>query len=87
NPEGVSMFEPPHGSAPDIAGQHTANPIATILTGATMMQHLGEGPMAEDIWRAVGEVVAAGEVRTPDMGGTSCTRDVGEAVAAAIRRG
>jgi tartrate dehydrogenase len=85
NPEGVSMFEPPHGSAPDIAGQQKANPIATILTGATMMQHLGEGPMAEDIWRGVGEVVAAGEVRTPDMGGTARTDDVGEAVAAAIR--
>ncbi len=86
NPDGVSMFEPPHGSAPDIAGQNKANPIATILTGATMMEHLGEAAMAEIIWSAVADVVTAGDVRTPDMAGTSSTQDLGDAIAAAIGR-
>ncbi len=86
NPDGVSMFEPPHGSAPDIAGQQKANPIAAILTGATMMEHLGQREMAESIWSAVGDVVAAGKVRTTDMGGAARTQDVGDAVLAALKR-
>ena len=87
NPGGVSMFEPPHGSAPDIAGRGIANPIAAVLTAATMMEHLGEAGMAESIWRGVADVVAAGGVRTPDMGGTARTQEVGDAVVAAIVSG
>jgi tartrate dehydrogenase/decarboxylase / D-malate dehydrogenase len=86
NPERTypSMFEPIHGSAPDIAGQGIANPIAAIWAGAMMLEHLGETAAAGRILLAVEQVVSKGLVRTPDLGGSSSTRDVTDAVAAAL---
>ncbi len=81
--EGPSMFEPVHGSAPDIAGRGIANPIGQIWSGAMMLDHLGQSAAAAAVVRAIEAVVADGP-RTPDMGGTATTRDIGEAVEAAI---
>ncbi len=80
-----SMFEPVHGSAPDIAGRGIANPLATILSGAMMLRHLGEEAAADCLEKASLSVVALGETLTPDLGGTSRTEDVGDAVVAALR--
>ncbi len=79
-----SMFEPVHGSAPDIAGQGRANPIGAILTGALMLEHLGLGPEAARVRRAVSEVTADGAVLTGDLGGTASTTEVADAVVAAL---
>ncbi|MFF0487736.1 tartrate dehydrogenase [Nocardia sp. NPDC004068] len=79
--EAPSMFEAVHGSAPDIAGQGIANPIAQILTGAMLLDHLGEHDAAAAVDRAVCEVLAEGSVRTPDLGGTNTTSEVGTAIA------
>ncbi|MHB8910812.1 MAG: isocitrate/isopropylmalate dehydrogenase family protein [Syntrophales bacterium] len=78
---GVSMFEPIHGSAPDIAGKGIANPIATILAGKIMLDHLGEDRAAELVEQACEDVLDAGKVRTPDMGGKSTCSDMGDAIA------
>jgi len=75
-----SMFEPVHGSAPDIMGMGIANPMAQILTGAMMASHLGESAAAHNIENAVRYVLRQGEVLTPDLGGHSRTSDVGNAV-------
>lgn len=83
---GPSMFEPPHGSAPDIAGRGCANPVAAILSGAMLLRHLGEGEAAAAVEEAVARVVASGHVRTPDAGGTARTAEVGSAVLGALRR-
>ena len=79
-----SMFEPVHGSAPDITGQGIANPLATILSGAMMLRHLGEEAAAESVEKASLSVVSLGETLTPDLGGTSSTANVGDAVVAAL---
>ena len=79
-----ALFEPVHGSAPDIAGQGLANPMAMILSGAMMLRHLGERPTAETVEWAVDEVLRRGEVRTPDLGGSASTTEVAEAVAMAV---
>jgi len=80
-----SMFEPVHGSAPDIAGQGIADPIAQIWAGAMMLEHLGEAGAAADVVRAIETVLASPDApRTPDLGGTARTSDVGEAVANAL---
>jgi tartrate dehydrogenase/decarboxylase/D-malate dehydrogenase len=79
-----SMFEPVHGSAPDIAGKGIVNPIAAILTGAMMLDFLGARRAAGRIRKAVGAVLAAGATRTPDLGGASRTREVTEAVLGAL---
>jgi tartrate dehydrogenase/decarboxylase/D-malate dehydrogenase len=76
-----SMFEPVHGSAPDIAGKGIANPIAAIWTAALMLDHLGLTDEAARVMRAIEATTAAGTV-TPDLGGTATTREVGEAVLA-----
>lgn len=76
-----SMFEPVHGSAPDIAGKGIANPIAQIWSGAMMLQHLGEPKAALAVEGALEAVLARTDVRTPDLGGRASTRDVGEAIA------
>lgn len=76
-----SMFEPTHGSAPDIAGQGVANPMAQILTAAMMLRHLGEGAAAASVEGAVLQVLEAGRGLTPDLGGSATTSDVGDAVA------
>ncbi len=76
-----SMFEPVHGSAPDIAGKGIANPIAQIWSGAMMLQHLGEPNAALAVEAALETVLARPDVHTPDLGGRANTRDVGEAIA------
>ena len=78
-----SLFEPVHGSAPDIAGQGIANPIGQIWSGAMMLDHLGHTDAHDAIVRAIEKVTAEGP-RTPDMGGTASTTDVGKAVAEAL---
>ncbi|HXY49485.1 MAG TPA: tartrate dehydrogenase [Terriglobales bacterium] len=79
-----SMFEPVHGSAPDIAGKGIANPVAQIWSGAMMLEHLGEIQAAQALEKALQAVLASGEVRTPDLGGTAGTRDLGEAIAGCL---
>ncbi|MEI6503804.1 MAG: isocitrate/isopropylmalate dehydrogenase family protein [Armatimonadota bacterium] len=86
-PTGLSMFEPPHGSAPDITGKGIANPIATILTGAMLLCNLGEGAAAQCVEQAVAAVVAEGKTLTPDAGGTASTGDVANAIVDALSRG
>jgi tartrate dehydrogenase/decarboxylase / D-malate dehydrogenase len=75
-----SMFEPVHGSAPDIAGKGIVNPLATILSVGQMLEHLVSAEAAAAVEAAVAGVLAAAKVRTPDLGGTSTTRDVTDAV-------
>jgi 3-isopropylmalate dehydrogenase len=79
-----SMFEPIHGSAPDIAGQGVANPLAAILSVAMMLDHLGHARAAERIKGAVRHVLVAGSPRTPDLGGNAGTAQVGRAVRDAL---
>ena len=75
-----SMFEPVHGSAPDIAGQNIANPIGTIWAGAMMLQHLGYQEIHDTILTAIETVLRKGQSLTPDMGGTASTQQLGEAI-------
>ncbi len=79
-----SMFEPIHGSAPKYAGQERVNPIASIEAARMLLDHLGERDAADAIGRAIAAVLASGEVRTRDIGGTSRTPEVGAAIAAAV---
>jgi tartrate dehydrogenase/decarboxylase/D-malate dehydrogenase len=81
-----SMFEPVHGSAPDIAGQGIANPIAAILSCAMMLDHLGHDAAAETIRSAVKGALIAG-CKTPDLGGPMSTQEMGRAVERAILNG
>jgi tartrate dehydrogenase/decarboxylase / D-malate dehydrogenase len=85
NPEGryPSMFEPVHGSAPDIAGQGIANPIGAIWSAALMLEHLGLPDEAARVMRAIESTTAAGRI-TPDLGGQCTTREVGDAIIAAL---
>jgi tartrate dehydrogenase/decarboxylase/D-malate dehydrogenase len=80
-----SMFEPIHGSAPDIAGRGIANPIGAIWAAALMADHLGHRDLHDRIVAAIEKVLAAGIVRTPDLGGTNGTEDLTNAIAAAVR--
>ncbi len=82
-----SMFEPVHGSAPDIAGRGIANPIGQIWSGALMLEHLGHADAARAVERAVERVLSEGGPRTPDMGGNASTREVGSAVAEVLEQG
>ena len=75
-----SMFEPVHGSAPDIAGQGIANPLASIWCTSMMLDHLGQEESAKAIIDAMEEVLAERDVRTPDLGGHSSTEEVGRAI-------
>jgi tartrate dehydrogenase/decarboxylase/D-malate dehydrogenase len=83
NPEGEfpSMFEPVHGSAPDIAGKGIANPIAQIWSGAMMLRHLGESKAARAVEKAFEAVLARPDGHTLDLDGKAGTRDVGQAIA------
>jgi tartrate dehydrogenase/decarboxylase / D-malate dehydrogenase len=78
-----SMFEPVHGSAPDIYGKNIANPIGQIWSGALMLDHLGYPDAADAVVRAIEKVLSEGP-RTPDIGGQASTQDLGKAVAEAI---
>ena len=82
NPEPISpsLFEPVHGSAPDIYGHNISNPIAQIWSGAMMLDHLGEHAAAKAITDNIEECLISGPV-TPDLGGTASTSDVGKAIA------
>jgi tartrate dehydrogenase/decarboxylase / D-malate dehydrogenase len=75
-----SMFEPIHGSAPDIAGKGIANPIGAIWAGALMLDHLGHRDLHDRVVGAIERVVAKGKVRTPDLGGTSNTQQLADAI-------
>jgi tartrate dehydrogenase/decarboxylase / D-malate dehydrogenase len=75
-----SMFEPVHGSAPDIAGKGVVNPLATILSASMMLDHLEQPVAAREVEQAVAAVLADGKVRTPDLGGASSTQEVTDAV-------
>ena len=80
-----SMFEPVHGSAPDIAGKGIANPIGQIWSGAMLLEHHGHGEAAAAIVQACEDVIAGGGPKTPDLGGQATTADLGAAIAAAVR--
>ncbi|MEC8562494.1 MAG: tartrate dehydrogenase [Pseudomonadota bacterium] len=86
NPEGdyPSMFEPVHGSAPDIAGKKIANPIGQIWSGAMMLEHLGHQAAAADIVTAIENVLVGGGPKTPDIGGQAGTSDLGDAIVGAL---
>ena len=76
----VGVFEAVHGSAPDIAGQNVANPMALLLSALLMLQHIGEAPMAERIMKALTVVLAADRIRTRDLGGTASTVEFAAAI-------
>ncbi len=80
-----SMFEPVHGSAPDIAGKGQANPMATIWAASQMLDHLGRADWARKILEALEAVLEEGQCRTPDLGGHSSTEEVTAAIIAHIR--
>jgi len=86
NPERTfpSMFEPIHGSAPDIAGRGIANPIGAIWAGALMLDHLGVANAQTRIVKAIERVLGDGGPRTPDLGGKATTKEVAAAIAAAV---
>ncbi|MFN0052191.1 MAG: isocitrate/isopropylmalate dehydrogenase family protein [Planctomycetales bacterium] len=81
-----SMFEPVHGSAPDIAGRGIANPLAAILSAAMMLEHLHLDAAAAAMHRAVAELLRRGGPKTPELGGTATTEEVGGAVVDLVRQ-
>lgn len=81
-----SLFEPVHGSAPDIAGKGIANPIGQIWSGAMMLDHLGHTDAHDGIMRAIEQVLLSRELRTGDLGGTANTVTCGKAIADAVRQ-
>jgi 3-isopropylmalate dehydrogenase len=80
------LFEPVHGTAPDIAGEGVANPVATILSGAHLLEHIDRDAAASRVRKAVGVTLDDGP-RTPDLGGEATTGDVTDAVIARARGG
>ena len=78
------LYEPIHGSAPDIAGQHKINPTACILSASLMLAHLGEAKAAAAIEKAVTDVISEGKTLTQDMGGTASTEEFADAVIAKL---
>jgi isocitrate dehydrogenase (NAD+) len=80
----IALFEAVHGSAPDIAGKNLANPIAVILSGAMMLDHLGEQKAADRVRQAVHAVLREGKKLTRDLGGTAGTTEIAEAIAARV---
>ena len=88
NPERAfpSVFEPVHGSAPDIAGKGIANPMATVFSGAMMLRHLGETEAADAVDAAVESVLRDGETMPVDLGGSASTQAIGDAIVDALER-
>ncbi|MBC7335589.1 MAG: isocitrate/isopropylmalate dehydrogenase family protein, partial [Clostridia bacterium] len=82
--EEVAVFEPVHGSAPKYAGQNKVNPLATILSGVMMLEHIGEGEAAARIRRAVERVLREGKQVTYDLGGQAGTQEMADAIIAAL---
>ena len=80
----LAVFEAVHGTAPDIAGKHLANPTALLLSAVLMLRHIGESDAADRIMAALGDVLAARTVRTRDLGGTASTLEFADAVARAM---
>jgi isocitrate dehydrogenase (NAD+) len=81
-----AVFEPVHGSAPDIAGKGIANPVAMVLSGSMMLRHLGELRAADAVDRAVDQVLGRTQIRTADLGGRASTIEMGEALAEEVIR-
>ncbi len=86
-PNGVSMFEPIHGSAPKYKGKGVSNPIATIWAGAMLLEAVGEKNAAEKVINAIETVLREGKVRTYDLGGNSKMSEVGDAIVSAMKMG
>ena len=88
NPERAfpSVFEPVHGSAPDIAGKGIANPMATVFSAAMMLRHLGETEAADAVDAAVESVLRNGETMPVDLGGSASTQAIGDAIVNALER-
>jgi tartrate dehydrogenase/decarboxylase/D-malate dehydrogenase len=84
NPEGTSMFEPIHGSAPKYKGQNKVNPIATIWAGAMLLEHLGQADAAGDVVAAIERNLFEGRIKTYDLGGSSSTTEVGSEIASLV---
>jgi isocitrate dehydrogenase (NAD+) len=80
-----AVFEPVHGSAPDIAGKGVADPVGMVASASLMLRHLSEREAADAIDRAVAEVLSEGNHLTPDLGGTASTEEMAEAIARAVR--
>jgi tartrate dehydrogenase/decarboxylase/D-malate dehydrogenase len=78
------MFEPVHGSAPDIAGQGVADPIGAVWAGALMLDHLGHPAAGRAVMAAIEDVLAQGRVRTPDLGGAATTTEMTDALIGAL---
>jgi tartrate dehydrogenase/decarboxylase / D-malate dehydrogenase len=89
DPTGVfpSMFEPVHGSAPDIVGREIADPIGQVWSGALMLRHIGENDAAEAVELAIEWLLTSSEVRTPDLGGNASTTEVVEELARIVESG
>jgi len=85
NPEGTSMFEPIHGSAPKYKGLNKVNPIATIWAGALLLDQIGEKEASEHIVKSIEKNIVKGKVKTYDMGGSNTTSDVGDDIARLVR--
>lgn len=85
NPDGVSMFEPIHGSAPKYKGKGISNPIATIWAGAMLLDAVGEKRASERVLNAIESVLKEGKVRTYDLGGNSRTNEVGDAIVREVK--
>jgi len=81
NPEGTSMFEPIHGSAPKYKGRNVVNPLATIWAGALLLEHIGQPAAAADIVSAIERNLFEGRIKTYDLGGSSTTSEVGSEIA------
>ena len=82
----IAVFEAVHGTAPDIAGQGVANPLAVLLSGLLMMRHMGEHKVANRIRDGINDVLDAGKVRTRDLGGTAGTDEFAAAIIDALPR-
>ena len=85
NNKRLALYEPVHGSAPDIAGKGIANPIGQIWSGSMMLEHHGYKEAADEIVRAIEEVISEGGPKTPDLGGQANTKELGQAIADSIR--